>query len=143
MNYWVFMFTILDEHQRQMICGKIEAMFSTPSAVDGTCGLFSMPEPLIKDRANYFNECIESVYQLLHESDSQIGMFEIISSLDEYFDLDFLVKNVFSDDIIELIVDQISDGFEKAKREGRLDLDKSSLPPGLKERIIARLEKGK
>lgn len=137
------MFTILDEHQRQMICGKIEAMFSTPSAVDGTCGLFSMPEPLIKDRANYFNECIESVYQLLHESDSQIGMFEIISSLDEYFDLDFLVKNVFSDDIIELIVDQISDGFEKAKREGRLDLEKSSLPPGLKERIIARLEKGK
>ena len=129
------MFTILDENQRQTICGKIEAMFSTPSAVDGTCGLFSMPEPLIKDRAAYFNECVESVYQLLHERDSQIGMFEVVSSLDEYFDIDFLVKNV------EAIVDQIADCFDKAKRDGRVNLENSSLPPGLKERIIARLEK--
>lgn len=135
------MFTILDEHQRQMICGKIEAMFSTPSAVDGTCGLFSMPEQLIKERAAYFNECVESVYQLLHEGNSQIGMFEVVSSLDEYFDIEFLVKNVFSDEIIELIVDQIADTFEKAKRDGRLNMNESSLPPGLKERIIARLEK--
>lgn len=140
MNYWVFMYTILDENQRQTICGKIEAMFSTPSAVDGTCGLFSMPEPLIKDRAAYFNECIKSVYQLLHERDSQIGMFEVVSSLDEYFDIDFLVKNVFSDDIIEAIIDQIADGFDKAKRDGRINLENSSLPPGLKERLIARFE---
>ena len=142
MNYWVFMYTILDENQRQTICGKIEAMFSTPSAVDGTCGLFSMPEPLIKERAAYFNECIKSVYQLLHERDSQIGMFEVVSSLDEYFDIDFLVKNVFSDDIIEAIIDQIADGFDKAKRDGRINLENSSLPPGLKERLIARFEKG-
>lgn len=134
------MYTILDENQRQTICGKIEAMFSTPSAVDGTCGLFSMPEPLIKDRAAYFNECIKSVYQLLHERDSQIGMFEVVSSLDEYFDIDFLVKNVFSDDIIEAIIDQIADGFDKAKRDGRINLENSSLPPGLKERLIARFE---
>lgn len=136
------MYTILDENQRQTICGKIEAMFSTPSAVDGTCGLFSMPEPLIKERAAYFNECIKSVYQLLHERDSQIGMFEVVSSLDEYFDIDFLVKNVFSDDIIEAIIDQIADGFDKAKRDGRINLENSSLPPGLKERLIARFEKG-
>ncbi|GEM_PF-6878491 len=135
------MYTILDENQRQTICGKIEAMFSTPSSVDGTCGLFSMPEPLIKDRAAYFNECIKSVYQLLHERDSQIGMFEVVSSLDEYFDIDFLVKNVFSDDIIEAIIDQIADGFDKAKRDGRINLENSSLPPGLKERLIARFEK--
>lgn len=134
------MYTILDENQRQTICGKIEAMFSTPSAVDGTCGLFSMPEPLIKERAAYFNECIKSVYQLLHERDSQIGMFEVVSSLDEYFDIDFLVKNVFSDDIIEAIIDQIADGFDKAKRDGRINLENSSLPPGLKERLIARFE---
>lgn len=134
------MYTILDENQRQTICGKIETMFSTPSAVDGTCGLFSMPEPLIKDRAAYFNECIKSVYQLLHERDSQIGMFEVVSSLDEYFDIDFLVKNVFSDDIIEAIIDQIADGFDKAKRDGRINLENSSLPPGLKERLIARFE---
>lgn len=134
------MYTILDENQRQTICGKIEAMFSTPSAVDGTCGLFSMPEPLIKDRAAYFNECIKSVYQLLHERDSQIGMFEVVSSLNEYFDIDFLVKNVFSDDIIEAIIDQIADGFDKAKRDGRINLENSSLPPGLKERLIARFE---
>ena len=134
------MYTILDENQRQTICGKIEAMFSTPSAVDGTCGLFSMPEPLIKDRAAYFNECIKSVYQLLHERDSQIGMFEVVSSLDEYFDIDFLVKNVFSDDIIEAIIDQIADGFDKAKRDGRINLENSSVPPGLKERLIARFE---
>lgn len=134
------MYTILDENQRQTICGKIEAMFSTPSSVDGTCGLFSMPEPLIKDRAAYFNECIKSVYQLLHERDSQIGMFEVVSSLDEYFDIDFLVKNVFSDDIIEAIIDQIADGFDKAKRDGRINLENSSLPPGLKERLIARFE---
>lgn len=134
------MYTILDENQRQTICGKIEAMFSTPSAVDGTCGLFSMPESLIKDRAAYFNECIKSVYQLLHERDSQIGMFEVVSSLDEYFDIDFLVKNVFSDDIIEAIIEQIADGFEKAKRDGRINLENSSLPPGLKERLIARFE---
>ena len=136
------MYTILDENQRQTICGKLEAMFSTPSAVDGTCGLFSMPEPLIKERAAYFNECIKSVYQLLHERDSQIGMFEVVSSLDEYFDIDFLVKNVFSDDIIEAIIDQIADGFDKAKRDGRINLENSSLPPGLKERLIARFEKG-
>lgn len=136
------MFTILDENQRQTICGKIEAMFSTPSAADGTCGLFSMPEPLIKDRAAYFNECVSTVYHLLHEADSQIGLFEVVSSLDEYFDIDFLVKNVFSDEIIEAIVDQIADCFEKAKRDGRLNLDNSSLAPGLKEKIIARLEKG-
>lgn len=135
------MFTILDEHQRQMICEKIEAKFSTPSLVDGTCGLFSMPEQLIKDRAAYFNECVLTVYQLLHEADSQIGMFEVVSSLDEYFDIDFLVKNVFSEDIIEAIVDQIADCFDKAKRDGRVNLENSSLPPGLKERIIARLEK--
>ena len=141
MNYWVFMYTILDENQRQTICGKIEALFSTPSAVDGTCGLFSMPEPLIKERAAYFNECIKSVYQLLHERDSQIGMFEVVSSLDEYFDIDFLVKNVFSDDIIEAIIDQIADGFDKAKRDGRINLENSSLPPGLKERLIARFDK--
>ena len=134
------MYTILDENQRQTICGKIEAMFSTPSAVDGTCGLFSMPEPMIKERAAYFNECIKSVYQLLHERDSQIGMFEVVSSLDEYFDIDFLVKNVFSDDIIEAIIDQIADGFDKAKRDGRINLENSSLPPGLKERLIARFE---
>ena len=134
------MYTILDENQRQTICGKIEAMFSTPSAVDGTCGLFSMPEPLIKERAAYFNECIKSVYQLLHERDSQIGMFEVVSSLDEYFDIDFLVKNVFSDDIIEAIIDQIADGFDKARRDGRINLENSSLPPGLKERLIARFE---
>ena len=134
------MYTILDENQRQTICGKIEAMFSTPSAVDGTCGLFSMPEPLIKERAAYFNECIKSVYQLLHERGSQIGMFEVVSSLDEYFDIDFLVKNVFSDDIIEAIIDQIADGFDKAKRDGRINLENSSLPPGLKERLIARFE---
>lgn len=135
------MYTILAENQRQTICGKIEAMFSTPSAVDGTCGLFSMPEPLIKERAAYFNECIKSVYQLLHERDSQIGMFEVVSSLDEYFDIDFLVKNVFSDDIIEAIIDQIADGFDKAKRDGRINLENSSLPPGLKERLIARFDK--
>jgi hypothetical protein len=135
------MYTILDENQRQTICGKIEAMFSTPSAVDGTCGLFSMPEPLIKERAAYFNECIKSVYQLLHERDSQIGMFEVVSSLDEYFDIDFLVKNVFSDDIIEAIIDQIADGFDKAKRDGRINLENSSLPTGLKERLIARFDK--
>jgi hypothetical protein len=135
------MYTILDENQRQTICGKIEALFSTPSAVDGTCGLFSMPEPLIKERAAYFNECIKSVYQLLHERDSQIGMFEVVSSLDEYFDIDFLVKNVFSDDIIEAIIDQIADGFDKAKRDGRINLENSSLPPGLKERLIARFDK--
>ena len=134
------MYTILDENQRQTICGKIEAMFSTPSAVDGTCGLFSMPEPLIKERAAYFNECIKSVYQLLHERDSQIGMFEVVSSLDEYFDIDFLVKNVFSDDIIEAIIDQIADGFDKAKRDGRINLVNSSLPAGLKERFISRFE---
>ena len=99
-----------------------------------------MPEPLIKERAAYFNECIKSVYQLLHERDSQIGMFEVVSSLDEYFDIDFLVKNVFSDDIIEAIIDQIADGFDKAKRDGRINLDNSSLPPGLKERLIARFE---
>lgn len=136
------MFTILDENQRQTICEKIESLFSTPSAVDGTCGLFSMPEQLIKDRAVYFNECVTTVYQLMHEGDSQIGMFEVVSSLDEYFDINFLIKNVFSDDIIEAIVDQIADGFEKAKRDGRINLDNSSLPPGLKERIIARLETG-
>ena len=135
------MFTILDENQRQTVCEKIEARFSTPSAVDGTCGLFSMPEQLIKDRAAYFNECVTTVYQLMHEGNSQIGMFEVVSSLDEYFDIDFLVKNVFSDDIIEAIVDQIADCFDKTKRDGRIDLDKSSLPPGLKERIVARLEK--
>ena len=134
------MFTILDENQRQAICEKIEALFSTPSVVDGTCGLFSMPEPLIKERAAYFNECVTTIYQLMHEGDSHIGMFEVVSSLDEYFDVDFLVKNVFSDDIIEAIVDQIADCFDKAKRDGRIDLDKSSLPNGLKERIIARLE---
>lgn len=134
------MFTILDENQRHTICGKIEAMFSTPSAVDGTCGLFSMPEQLIKDRAAYFNECVESVYQLLHERDSQIGMFEVVSSLDEYFDIDFLVKNVFSEDIIEAIIDQIADCFDKANRDGRINLENSSLPPGLKERLIARFE---
>lgn len=134
------MFTVLDENQRQTICEKIEAMFSTPSSVDGTCGLFSMPEPLIKDRASYFNECVESVYQLLHERNSQIGMFEVVSSLDEYFDIDFLVKNVFSENIIEAIVEQILDCFDKAKRDGRINLEKSSLPPGLKEKIISRLE---
>jgi hypothetical protein len=134
------MFTVLDENQRQTICEKIEAMFSTPSSVDGTCGLFSMPEPLIKDRASYFNECVESVYQILHERNSQIGMFEVVSSLDEYFDIDFLVKNVFSENIIEAIVEQILDCFDKAKRDGRINLEKSSLPPGLKEKIILRLE---
>lgn len=135
------MFTILDENQRQTICDKIEALFSTPSAVDGTCGLFSMPEQLIKDRAAYFNECVTTVYQLMHEGDSQIGMFEVVSSLDEYFDINFLVKNVFSDDIIEAIVDQIADCIEKARQDGRINLDNSCLPTGLKERSIARLEK--
>lgn len=134
------MFNVLDEHQRQMICDKIESMFSTPSAVDGTCGLFSMPEQLIKDRADYFNECVESVYQLLHEGDSQIGMFEVVSSLDAYFDIDFLVKNVLSESIIGLIVNQITDVFYSAKRDGRLNMEKSSLPAVLKDKLVECLE---
>lgn len=132
------MFSILDDVQKENICNKIETMFSTPSIKDGTCGVFTMPEVLIKERAAYFNECILSVYEVLHTGDLHIGMFEVISSLDSCFDIEFLIKNVLSEDIINTIVDEIMDDFMLSRKKLRIDASKSSLPPSIQEKITER-----
>ncbi len=135
------MFSILDDVQKENICNRIEIMFATPSIKDGACGIFTMPEVLIKERAAYFNECILTVYEVLHSGDSHICMFEVISSLDSFFDLDFLVKNVLSEDILDIIVDEIMDDLMINNKMSRLDISKSSLPPSIQEKIMERFNK--
>lgn len=131
------MFTILDDEQKEELCSKIETLFAEPSPVDGSCGMFTMSEPLIKERAAHFNSCLMSVYSTIHDDANSIGMFEIVSSLDEHFDLGFLVKNVLSEEVLHLIAEQLVD-FMKVRYKGSdMDFSGSMIPDNIRETIVA------
>jgi len=134
------MFVTLEDEQREEICNEIERLFAIPSVEDGSCGMFTMSEPLIKERANHFNSCIETVYEHVHMDNEMIGMYEIISSLDSYFDLSFLVKNVFNDFILEKICDQLLDcrGFKMTEEI----VNNSSLSDAVKKLLIDKIKGG-
>lgn len=131
------MFVVLEDAQREEICSEIEKLFAIPSVKDGSCGMFTMPESLIKDRADHFNSCIETVYDRIHGDNELIGMYEIVSTLDTQYDLGYLVKNVFNENILSKICEQLVDckGFKLTEAK----IKDSTLSDELKEMLLNKL----
>jgi len=78
----------------------------------------NIPEHKFKKNSDKFNFALSLIYNKYNNEEEEIKLFHILLSLQEYFDMDWLVGNILSEDNKKLITDEIKSEYNHKLRQG-------------------------
>lgn len=80
----------------------------------------NIPEHKFKKNSDKFNFALSEIYNKYNNEEEEIKLFHILLSLQEYFDMEWLVENILSDVNKKLITDEIKSEYNhKVRKENR------------------------
>lgn len=101
------------------IADELNGMLMTKQNADDIPVTLNMPEHMFKKVSNKFNRCLIELYNKYKSKD--VKMFDILMSLDPYFEFGYMVENILDKKIINHVRKEI-----KAKEVLKNDTQKNN-----------------